>query len=231
VWLDRGEIFHFTRHPRTIAKKLKKAQECLKEGNIKSPVSKRMMDTIIYDLEIKFYQCPESKGLWFSSGQLKALLAREKQLQLDFEKEPPVESSKGPVVPANDRQPLAKTTRRAAPLTPLSNLFAGSFLTLAGLYAVMTLVLISAVEFAGLGPKIALGAAVVIVLLQFIFSPWIMDFTLRWLYKMEFIEFDELPESSQELSLSSAVKENSPGHGSSSGRSHRLVSTGTHALC
>ncbi len=193
IWLDEGEIFHFTPYPKVIARKLEAAQSLRKESQIKSPVSDTMMDTIIYDLEINISQCPDSHGLWFSRGQLKALLAREKRLQLEFTQ--PAKK----ISPGKEMTPESKEDKAtpAPPLKVLPNLLTGSLYTLGGLYGLMTLILIIAVEFGDISVSFAFKIAAFLLLIQFVFSPWIMDLSLRWLYQMKFVDLEDLPESSR----------------------------------
>jgi Zn-dependent protease with chaperone function len=72
-----------------------------------------------------------------------------------------------------------------------------SVLTLTLLYGLLVLVLISAVEFADASPTLVLIICVAVALLQFALGPWIMDLSLRWVYKFRWVEPGELPEHLQ----------------------------------
>jgi Zn-dependent protease with chaperone function len=76
----------------------------------------------------------------------------------------------------------------------LPNLFLRSFMTLAFLYGALGLVLIALVQF-GYLPNAAVAAIIgcVIVGLQYVLGPWIMDLSLRWLYAMSWVQPSELP--------------------------------------
>ena len=82
----------------------------------------------------------------------------------------------------------------AAGLLALPNLFLRSALTLTLLYGLLGLVLLTIVQFGYLGPGLAVGIGVAIVLLQYIVGPWLMDLSLNWLYKMRWVQAEDLPE-------------------------------------
>jgi heat shock protein HtpX len=79
-------------------------------------------------------------------------------------------------------------------LRPLPNLFFHSWSVLFGMYAVLTLVLITLVEFYNIPASFALIAGLAITVIQFAFGPLIMDIMLRLLYKTRWIHPIELPE-------------------------------------
>lgn len=76
----------------------------------------------------------------------------------------------------------------------LPNLLFRSLTLLGILYGALTLVLITAVEFQVLSALGALVTGALMVLIQFVFGPWILDVTLRWFYSARWVEKNELPE-------------------------------------
>ncbi len=82
----------------------------------------------------------------------------------------------------------------AAGLLALPNLFLRSALTLSLLYGMLGLLLITVVQFGYVGPGVAVGVGVALVLLQYAIGPWVMDLCLRYLYKMQWVQPDDLPE-------------------------------------
>jgi Zn-dependent protease with chaperone function len=82
----------------------------------------------------------------------------------------------------------------AAGMLALPNLFLRSAFTLALLYGILGVVVIAMVQFDVLSASIAVPLACVLVLLQFAAGPFIMDLMLRLLYRMRWVEPDELPE-------------------------------------
>jgi Zn-dependent protease with chaperone function len=82
----------------------------------------------------------------------------------------------------------------AAGLMTLPNLFFRSVLTLTLLYGLLTLALITLVEFDYLTSGSALVIGVVLAVLQFTLGPWVMDLMLHFLYAMRWVRPEELPE-------------------------------------
>src|SRR5262249_16171130 len=82
----------------------------------------------------------------------------------------------------------------AAGLLALPNLFLRSALTLFFLYGALTLALIAVVQFGFLTPGIAVTIGVAYALLQFTLGPWLMDLMLRWLYTMQWVRPEQLPD-------------------------------------
>lgn len=76
---------------------------------------------------------------------------------------------------------------------PLPNLAVRSVSLLALLYGALGLVLISASELGFISPTFALFGGIVTVIAQYIFGPWIMDLSLRFLYGVQWIDQSELP--------------------------------------
>ncbi len=99
--------------------------------------------------------------------------------------------------PRTDPQAQAQAHERkqllAAGLLALPNLFLRSALTLALLYGLLGLVLLTVVQFGYLGPGVAIGIAVAFAVLQFVLGPWIMDLCLYFLYTMRWVRTEQLP--------------------------------------
>src|ERR1051326_3860185 len=90
--------------------------------------------------------------------------------------------------PETDPMAAARAAERhsalAAGLLALPNLVLRSALTLVLLYGLLTLVLITVVQFGFLQAEFAVIIGTAFAVLQFTVGPWIMDLTLRWLYTM-----------------------------------------------
>ena len=200
IWLDKGEIFHFVKHPKKVSKKLDIAIAKAQPGYKISPRSNKPMQQIQYDNSISLDYCPSSGGLWFDDHELKALIHHEKNIKLSLENEQNIHNAYSePAVQRRKNQTSYHHSDRQrhralrSGLLKLPNLFLRSSLTLIGLYTILGLVLITAVEFAGVNPDIALMIGIAIVLLQFLISPFIMDISLRWMYHMQWQNPKDLP--------------------------------------
>jgi Zn-dependent protease with chaperone function len=86
-----------------------------------------------------------------------------------------------------------------AGIRPLPNLFVRSVSLLCILYGALTLLLITAVEFGFLSSLQALLSGIIFAAVQFIVSPWLMDLSLRFLYRVEWVEKSSLPEHVQKI--------------------------------
>lgn len=177
LWFDKGEIFSFATSPQNMGRALAEARTRSLQTKYVSPVSGEKM------VAIKFETGPgcldlASGGVWLRGVSVRSMIAK-KILKLYAAKQ------------ADPNQPL-----RRAPPKPvvLPKLWLRSAVTLVGLYAVLSLVLITASLFAGLPPAFALLVAVLFAAIQFLISPFLMDFMLRWLYQVQWIEYSELPE-------------------------------------
>lgn len=79
----------------------------------------------------------------------------------------------------------------------LPNLLVRSLMMLGILYGALTLLLITAVEFGIVSASGGILFGLTFVVLQFIFAPWILDLTLRFLYTARWVDKSELPEHLQ----------------------------------
>src|SRR5437899_3330960 len=97
-------------------------------------------------------------------------------LPSDFEREPTVDPR------LRDRK-FERHQALAVGALALPNLFLRSAVTLTLLYGMLTLLLITIVEFGYLTPTLALVIGVGFGVLQFVLGPWLMDLSLSWLYR------------------------------------------------
>ena len=178
VWLDRGEISLFATKARSIAAKLERALADQSPSDRLSPAGGEPMTGIAYPGGPAINYCPKSGGLWFDAGELKALLGAEPGLRLTLD--------------AAAATPIPRAG--AAGMMPLPNLALRSTATLAGLYGLLGLAVIAAVEFAGVDLAGAVIGSLVVIVLQFLIGPFMMDLSLRWLYKLRWLEPHELPD-------------------------------------
>lgn len=89
--------------------------------------------------------------------------------------------------------PGAAPVTTALRLTPLPSLFLQSCVTLALLYGLMGLLLITIVELGYLGRHLAVLVGLGVALLQFLLSPLLLDLSLRYLHRCRWVQLSELP--------------------------------------
>jgi hypothetical protein len=82
----------------------------------------------------------------------------------------------------------------AAGIRPLPNLYFRSIATLTILYGALAFLLIVAAEAGFFSAAQALLTGVIMVIAQFVFAPWVIDLALRFLYRVEWVATDSLPE-------------------------------------
>ncbi|MFQ5929389.1 MAG: M48 family metalloprotease [Acidobacteriota bacterium] len=193
IWLEQGEIFYFTNNRRRMCQAIEKGMQNAKPGDRLSPRTDRLMHqwTLFAGSadEVQLDTCTDTGGIWFDSEELdKVRGAAKRRAKLSINMDRPL--STGEIGPG--------TSAGAAPaLLQLPNLALRSAWTLGLLYGLLVLLLITAVEFAGLDPGVALLMGIAIALIQFVVGPWLMDLSLRFFYRLEWLEFGELPDHLQ----------------------------------
>lgn len=71
-------------------------------------------------------------------------------------------------------------------------LFGVSTLTIVGLYAMLSVIILLACMFMNVSILIGLGVSIAILIIQFLISPFLTDLTMKWFYKIDYKA--ELPE-------------------------------------
>jgi Zn-dependent protease with chaperone function/Zn-finger nucleic acid-binding protein len=188
IWLDKGEIFHFTKRRKELAKALKTALQQARTTQRKCPkTGEAMKEVPLLDGELIIDFCPKTGGMWFEKGELKKILTVDPK-KLSIKIEPGMEEDIGGGLETDESvQP-----REPVSLTSLPNLGLRATMTIISLYGLLTLVLILCVEFAKLPPSWALIMGVSVALLQFLLGPWLMDLSLNWFYKMDWVPLYQL---------------------------------------
>jgi Zn-dependent protease with chaperone function len=69
-------------------------------------------------------------------------------------------------------------------------------------------VLIALAELRLVTTGVAVAIGVGIIVLQFVFGPWLMDLALRWIYKFSWVTVDQLPEHLREFVTRVAAEQN-----------------------
>ncbi|WP_143814652.1 M48 family metalloprotease [Magnetofaba australis] len=181
VWLDRGELFLFTDDPQPLQQKLTQALSHPQPGSRRSPRGGEMQ-AINWPMGPTLDYCPKSGGLWLDLGELEALFKSERRLHLK-----PDRAATPADAPPPRAQELLPTMARSLP-----NLLMRSIFTLVGLFALLTAFLIAAVEFGELPLEMAVGIAVGLGVVEFLFSPLLLDWMLRRFFKSRPLEPEQL---------------------------------------
>ena len=180
VWFDEGEILFFARDRRRLGRRLSEAAADSRPSDRMSPRSGQPMRAFELDGVGTILTCEQTGGLWLDAPVLKALVGAPEGLRFDL-----IEPPKAEPMP---RVPGGVILRR------VPSLAARSIATLLGLYLILGLALITAVEFLGLSLNLMLLIGVGGSLLHFLLGPWLMDLSLNWLYRIDWVETAELPD-------------------------------------
>ncbi len=176
IWLDKDEIYHFTRMPSYLKAKIEEAVKDGKYSARNSLSGDPMVELSLLDGGLKIDYCPETGGIWLDKDEINML--PEIKVKIEIDKSSLEGKSSG----------LLKT------LIPLPNLAVRSWAVLFGMYALLTLFLIIISEIGKIPPFFALLIGIIIAALQFLLGPFLMDLSLRFMYKMKWVSPEELPE-------------------------------------
>jgi Zn-dependent protease with chaperone function/Zn-finger nucleic acid-binding protein len=203
VWLDRGEVFLFSRKPRQLEELLELEATGARPSCRQCPRCRIALEEVPFlRPELLVDRCPECEGYWFDAGELhKAVEADRQAFQLvaeDWERLDDDGSLGDSVIdaaaPSRDERAHDRIRDLSSGMLPLPNLFIRSAGVLFLLYGILGLVLIAMAELRLITPAIAVAIGAGIIVLQFVFGPWLMDLALRWIYKFSWVTLDELPE-------------------------------------
>src|SRR5262245_10713472 len=217
VWLDPGEVFLFSRKPRQLEELLAletagpapSARECPR-----CRVALEEVPFLRSDLQVD--RCPECEGYWFDAGELQEAVEADRaafQIEADdWERLDGADSLTDPIVdsadPAQDQRAHDRIRDLSSGMLPLPNLFIRSAGVLVLLYGILGLVLIALAELRLVTTGVAVAIGVGIIVLQFVFGPWLMDLCLRWIYKFSWVEPEQLPEHLREFVARVAAEQN-----------------------
>ena len=180
IWLDKGEVFYFSGRPGELHDQIKQALKKPEPSDLENPITmERMVQLSLYDGEVVIDYCPKTESIWLDKGEMSLLNAPKSarlRLDVDWGTRGPHEGRQHSVLP-----------------TPLPNLGLTSGLTLFFLYALMGFFLITLANFRILSPLAAFLLLIVLVVLQFLLSPFIMDLFLRWFFSLKWEPGVDLP--------------------------------------
>lgn len=183
IWLDRGEIYYFTKSPKYLRWKIKDGLKNSRLSKKLNPYSRTPLAGFpLRGNRMVIYYCLKTGGIWIEKEVLDEFLKVKNffiKIELDKNTFP------------SELKPTKGTPIR------LPNLALASGITLLLLYGLLSLILITLVNMGYLEPILALILGVGIAFVQFIFSPILMDIVLRFLYNMRWKSLERLPEHLQ----------------------------------
>lgn len=194
IWLDKGEIYYFTKTPTYLRIHLQEALKFQRISEKLSPRTKEPMKSIVLFDTLTIEYCPKTSGLWLDKNELEKLPGIEgKPLNITLDKKITIEEEKPKIDVEAERKGKERISAIQARISPLPNLFIASTVTLAGLYALLVLILILCVHFLGLAPLHALIIGICVALFHFLLGPFLLDLSLRYLFRLSWIKPGDLP--------------------------------------
>jgi len=202
VWLDRGEVFFFSRKP-------KELERLLASEPIENKLSHRQCPRCDLNLlEVPFLRpdlvvdrCPECEGYWFDAGELQKAIDEDRHVfHLEHEDagpalldEPMAVAGIDPIESAREENAHLRMRDLASGMLPLPNLLIRSAGVIFLLYGILGLILITLAQLDIIPASWAVAIGMGIIILQFVLGPWLMDLSLRWIYKFSWLEPGRLP--------------------------------------
>ncbi|MGA9653494.1 MAG: M48 family metalloprotease, partial [Polyangia bacterium] len=169
---------------------LQRAEKAARPGNLASPATGQPMQRLsVFGVELDM--CSDTGGLWLDKGELQQVVAAgDANLNLAVD-----QAATRSTVERNADGSIsrAQLAAYAAGMKPLPNLFVRSISLLVVMYALLGALLIAVVETGRIPAGFAVLIGVVVVTLQFLFGPWIMDISIDWFYSASWVDPQSLP--------------------------------------
>jgi heat shock protein HtpX len=176
IWLGKDEIYHFTKIPTYLKSKIEEALKLQKPSSRLSPLSGRpMIELPLMEGEINIDYCPDSEGIWLDKDEINKLPVIKANIQID----------RG--VFSKEKESISKV------LFSLPNLAFRSGMVLFGMYALLTVFLIVLVELTKIPASFALITGIIVATIHFVLGPFLMDLSLKFLFKMRWVGPADLP--------------------------------------
>jgi len=221
VWLDEGKVYKFTKQPEIVARAFKVALKKARPASLASPKTQKPMQEIpLLGEKLTVEYCPDSQGLWFADGKLATLgravfkqpapsAAPKTSKTAPVSQENAAEATAAPE-PAKTKSPPAEkpgTAPRRIELPPLPELEKYSRIPLAVTYGVLLTGSAILVFFTPLSVAMVGQLVVLFALVQFLFSPWIIDKFLENFVNINWVDLEELPSHLREFLKTTCQKE------------------------
>jgi heat shock protein HtpX len=208
MWLDKGEIYYFTTKPGLLKAEIASALERSNPSVRTNPkTGGQLVELSLFSGKLVIDYSPETAGIWLDAGELEAvsqLTGSGMAINID-NKENKKMSQHAKETPAQAQMPKPQGL---IPSIILPNLAFVSAMTLFSLYAILTAVLFALVYFKVIGAGVSLVIGLVFAFLQFVLSPFIMDITLGWFYKVQWTSAESLPAGVSRFLTETCAKEN-----------------------
>ncbi|MGM0607193.1 MAG: M48 family metalloprotease [Candidatus Muiribacteriota bacterium] len=209
IWLEKGEIYFFTKSPSYLKYHIDKASKQPADTERKNPkTGNKLLELSLFDGKLIIDYDPDTEGIFLDKGELEALPGH-KEMGIEIHIDKGFVSKKNDVSTKKEKKNIYKrVSAGAGGLMSVPNLGLISSITLIGLYTILGLVILTLSFFGILNIHQGFLIYLIIIFIQFIFSPFIMDFIQTFLYRVNWLTYDELPDSLKRFMNNICTKNN-----------------------
>ncbi|MBI5242720.1 MAG: M48 family metalloprotease [Elusimicrobia bacterium] len=195
AWLDLGEVYLYAKDGPGVYEMLKEAYSksapstriCPRDGS-------RLRQARPGGAKLVIDVCPTCGGDWFDAGEIAELnTLLERRIEAKALRNPPAAGRADMENGSTARPPASSSARMLGPLLPpLPSLALRSGAVLLSLYGVMAAFMALAVYFLRLDISFIFIGAALSLLLSFLIGPWLMDMSLGWFHRFEWVAPERL---------------------------------------
>jgi len=191
IWLDKNEIFMFTESGTYLKYHLDKALKSPGKSDRKNPkTGGELIELNLFNGRVVIDYDPETQGIWLDKGELESLPGYSEG-KLDISIDNGTRPDEHHEASAKDIKSGRFSEQR---LLPLPNLALTSTLTIVGLWGVIGILFIILVNLGYMSKEQGLLLYIGISFIQFLIGPFLMDLIQKYLYGINWLTLDELPE-------------------------------------
>jgi len=196
VWLQKGELFWFSRRPRALAEAMGAAIQQAAGSGLPSPESRKPMARLsLLDGQVTGYWCSDSGGLWFSRQDLDTIVS-DGRLGVRIRLYPRLERARTSEVSGAVGAP-DHVDMSALRVLKLPSLFLASGGVLAFVYLIFLVLLLPLgmilFAVAGLHPFWVFALVLAVFMLDWLVAPVMLDAVLASVFSCRWVTAAELP--------------------------------------
>lgn len=217
MWFDRGELNYFSKSPMAFSKTIQAGLINSGPSSCSCPrCDVAMREGGLIKEELLVDECPSCGGLWLDAQELTAMQLAEgeargldasKLFSKSYKAASAMEELTGAKVSGSSSGAFSKAK---IPLPALPNLVIRSIGTMVVLYAMLGVVMIILAEAGVLTTGAAVLSTVVFIFINFLLSPYFLDFFMSWFQSLTFVEPEALPHGLKNFVAEICKKENIP---------------------
>lgn len=211
IWFDRGELNYFSRSPEELARTLKNGLISPHESAASCPrCSVQMVEGGLIRPELLVDWCDSCQGIWLDAKELTQLQVAELSMKnLDPGKFFNRNYTAGTALEELTGEKISGSGgfKQKIAMPALPDLVFKSIGTFVVLYGILGVVMIVMAEAGLMSRFAAMISTLIMIAFNFAVSPFIMDFFLRFLQRLTWLNQNELPEKLREFISGICAKE------------------------